>query len=112
MIWSVVKSWGGYFEGDEDWRLLVSETVTAAARWLTASGLQHSIIGPSTATIASASNTAHELEYKMYTCIEELFLTLLELDYGACKVDVDTEGKILFAASLLVSERSFLTCVV
>jgi hypothetical protein len=106
-LWNVVKSWGGYFEGDEGWRLLVTDTVAGAAQWLRTSGLQHSLKTASATSTKSLENgSVGQTEQEIYGYVEKLFSTLLELDYGACKVDADTEGKILFAASLLVSGRA------
>lgn len=110
-LWTVVKQWGGYFEGDAGWRQLVTETVTGAARWLSTTGFKVMFGGDADSTRDTAKSkrksvgiqSGNEVETEIYGCIERLFSTLLELDYGACKVDADDEGRIVFAASLLVS---------
>lgn len=112
-LWTEVKQWGGYFEGDEAWRQLVTEAVGVASEWLSTTGFRVLPSGTTkatdrsskSATESSASNKAAESEREMFTWVERLFSTLLELDYGACKVDNEDEGMRVLAASLLVREH-------
>lgn len=99
-LWNVVKIWGGYFEGDDAWRLLVTDTVAVAAQWLLMAGCKTAL---TPASSLPENDSMDQSQHEVYACVEKLFSTLLELDYGACEVDVDNEGKVLFAASLLVS---------
>lgn len=111
-LWTVVKQWGGYFEGDAEWRQLVTDTVTVSARWLTGTGFK-AVLGVSQvepmrdtakSQRKSTSLQSGKVEEKhIYGCIERLFATLLELDFGACHVNEDDQGRIGLAASLLVS---------
>ncbi|KAJ9114638.1 hypothetical protein QFC22_005513 [Naganishia vaughanmartiniae] len=108
-LWTVVKQWGGYFEGDEAWRQLVTEAVGVASGWLSATGFRVLLSEGKKATDrsgkpargGSTSTNATESEREIFTWVEKLFSTLLELDYGACKVNVEEEGMRVLAASLL-----------
>lgn len=112
-LWTVVKQWGGYFEGDADWRQLVTDSVSVSARWLSTTGFKM-VFGtghvgssrdtPKSKRKSTSLQSGNVTETEIYGCIEQLFSTLLELDFGACKVDVDDEGRIVLAASLLVSK--------
>jgi hypothetical protein len=116
-LWTVVKQWGGYFEGDADWRQLVTETVSVCARWLSTTGfkmvfgtghVESSTDAPKSKRKSISLPTGNVTETEIYGCIEQLFSALLELDFGACKVDVDDEGRMVLAASLLVSKSAAL----
>ncbi|KAJ9095632.1 hypothetical protein QFC21_005504 [Naganishia friedmannii] len=108
-LWTVVRQWGGYSEGDEAWRQLVTEAVGVASGWLSATGFLLLVSGANKAMDRpgksakgfSTSNKAAQSETEIFTWVETLFSTLLELDYGACKVDVEDKGMRVLAASLL-----------
>ncbi|KAJ9111384.1 hypothetical protein QFC19_001152 [Naganishia cerealis] len=109
-LWTVVKQWGGYFEGDEAWRQLVTEAVGVASNWLSTTGFreifsQVNQVPEKTVQPGKGKSTPKAdagFREATFALVEKLFSILLELDYGACKVDIEDQGMRVLAASLLV----------